>query len=204
MTSDLPNLHAITSDAILALPDFVERARTVAESGRVAIHIRSKGMEGRSIFLFAEAVKKVCRNTESVVFVNDRADVAKAVGAAGLHLPSSGLSIQQARSIVGSDMWIGRSTHSAREVERASRENADYAFLGPIWPTASHPGQPGIGIEMLKASHGIPLLAIGGVTVERASKCAAHKAYGVAAISAIWNVADIGSATRRMLLSYQI
>ncbi len=204
MTSDLPRLHAITNDAILSLPDFSERARIVAESGRVAIHVRSGSMDGKRIHSVAEAVREVCQGTDSVMFVNDRADIARATKAAGLHLPSSGLSIQQARSIVGPDIWIGRSTHTVGEIEQATREHANCAFLGSIWPTNSHPGQPGIGIEILNEKHEIPVLAIGGVSGDRIAECRSTKAYGIAAISAIWNATDIGSATRRMLLSYQI
>ena len=202
MNRDLPRLHAVTNDAVLALPDYAARARAIAQAGPVALHVRSSTAGGRRLGEIAASMRRRCPSIECCIFVNDRADVARAVGADGVHLPSAGLTVAEARSIVGRTMWIGCSAHETAEVARAAREGADYVFLGPIWRTSSHPDRAPIGPEAISADAGIRVIAIGGVTPERVRECIQRGAYGVAIISAIWFATDAGSAAQRMLLSF--
>jgi len=199
VTSQLPRLHAITNDKVLQLPDFLERVRQVAEVPGTAVHIRSGSATGRRLTELAESA--LCARRDGLVFVNARADVARIVGAAGVHLPSSGLPVPQARAIVGQGCWVGRSAHSADEVLRAADEGADYVFLGPIWPTSSHHGAQPLGPGAL-AGGSVPVFAIGGVTPDRVAQCLDFGAYGVAVISAVWNAADVASAVRALSLSF--
>lgn len=134
------------------------------------------------------------------VFVNDRVDVALLAGAHGVHLPADGLSVPQARDIIGPTAWIGRSAHSADEAQRAMDQGADYVFLGPIWETPSHPGWAGIGVEAITQAVPARVVAIGGIDVGRVAQCRDAGAYGVAAISALWRAPDPGSVVDEMLL----
>jgi thiamine-phosphate pyrophosphorylase len=149
----------------------------------------------------AATLVELTRKQASQVFVNDRVDVALAVGATGIHLPSSGLRIQLVRNIAGPELLIGRSTHSAKEALAAYEQGADYVFLGPIWPTASHPGAPGIGVGAITEVREVPVIAIGGVTPDRAMEAADAGAHGVAAISYLWGASDPDTAAERILLS---
>lgn len=196
----LPRLHAVTNDEVLALPDFLERASEICAACGAAIHIRSGSLDGGRLTDIADEALRAC--SDGQVFVNDRADVARIVGAAGLHLPSAGLPAKSARSIVGTDCWIGRSAHSTDEIAWAANEGADYAFLGPIWRTASHRNKAPLGLGAMPASRPIPIIAIGGVTPERAEECAARAAYGIAAISSLWFASDVASAARALSLSF--
>lgn len=200
MTPRLPRLHAITNDAILALPDFSERVARITAVPGTAVHVRSGSLGGRK--LSELAVTALHASVNGAVFVNDRADVARFVDAAGVHLPSRGLSVAQTRAIVGANRWIGRSAHSVEEVVRAGDEGADYVFLGPIWPTASHPNAEPLGPKTLSRTGSIPVIAIGGVTPKRVTECIEHGAYGIAVISALWYEVDVISAARDLSLSF--
>ncbi len=199
MTRKLPRLHAITNDEVLKLPDFQERAARITAVPGTAVHIRSGVLGGHRLTELVESTLRAC--VKGSVFVNGRVDVARIVGTVGVHLPSAGLPVASARSIVGSDCLIGRSAHSTDEVLRAADEGADYVFLGPIWHTASHPNTEPLGPGALATAVDVPVIAIGGITPEKVPECLASGAYGVAVISALWYAADVGSATESFTLS---
>jgi thiamine-phosphate diphosphorylase len=118
------------------------------------------------------------------VLVSSRCDVALAVGAAGVNLPERDISVADARRLLG-DRIVGRSVHSIAAAREAEREGADFVIFGPVWPSPSHPGQDAQGLDALAAvvrAVGMPLLAIGGVTSDRARECLAAGAAGYAAI----------------------
>ena len=195
MNFRIPQLHAVTNDAVLALPDFAERVRQIAKAGNIAVHIRSRALPTRDLLRMAEVVIEA----EASLFVNDRLDVALATGAGGIHLPANGLPIELVRDMAPGDLLVGRSTHSSAEAVGALRRGADYVFLGPIWSTASHPGAEPVGVEALVEA-GDSVIAIGGVTASRVAPCVNAGAFGVAAIRAIWFADDITANARAMLV----
>jgi len=137
----------------------------------------------------------------ATVLVNDRVDLAAAVGARGVHLPAGGLPTTVARDLLGPEALIGRSAHSADEARMAHENGADYVFLGPIWETASHPGAAGIGVAAITDAQPARIIAIGGVTADRVAACLDAGAWGVAAIRALWLADDVGAAADAFLLS---
>ncbi|MBI2402801.1 MAG: thiamine phosphate synthase [Gemmatimonadetes bacterium] len=193
----------MTDDAIARLPDLAERARAVAAAGGTALHARGPGLEGRACLDLARTLGAAAEGTDSRLFVNDRLDVARIVRAWGLHLPSAGLPVAEARRLLGKRVLIGRSVHSAEAARRAHAEGADYVFLGPIWETPSHPGTAALGPEAITAAAPATVIAIGGITAERARACRAAGAYGVAVISAVWRASDPSGAARAILLSLE-
>jgi thiamine-phosphate diphosphorylase len=116
------------------------------------------------------------------VLINDRADVALAAGAHGVHLPSHGLPVAAVRGLA--DHWIvGRSMHDGDNVSASG--GADYLLFGTVFPSLSKPGQAAAGIEALQRAVGaspVPVIAIGGITPDRARQCLESGAVGVAAI----------------------
>jgi thiamine-phosphate diphosphorylase len=119
------------------------------------------------------------------VLVSDRVDLALAAGAAGVNLPEAGLGTADARRLLGPEPLLGRSLHSLDGVAAAAAGGADFVLLGPVFPTPSHPGSAGLGLEVLARaarSSAIPVLAIGGVNRERARLCLEAGAAGYAAI----------------------
>lgn len=194
MKASLPRLHAVTTDRVLSRPDVIQRAQALNGIRGVAVHVRSGTAGGKRLTTVARTLVTM----RGVVFVNDRADVAVTVNAAGIHLPAAGFDIADARRLVGATMIIGRSTHTPGDARRAHEQGADYVFLGPIWDTPSHPGAMPLGPDAITAAAPARVIAIGGVTPQRVSTCLECGAYGVAAVSALWLAPDPGSAAREM------
>lgn len=196
----LPRLHAVTNDSVLALPDFLERVRAVARGPEVAVHVRGR-LPGRRLLALAEALREITAQRGAQLFVNDRADVARLAGADGVHLPADGLPVAPARDLSGV-RWVGRSAHRPDEASAAARDGADYVFLGPIWPTTSHPERRPLGPEAIAEAQLCTVVAVGGVTPDRVAACIRAGASGVAAISALWEASDPAAAADTFLLSF--
>jgi thiamine-phosphate diphosphorylase len=197
----LPRLHAITDAGVLALADLGVRAAALAAGGSaVALHARDRGATTRALVAAAERLAALARPPEAAVFVNGRADVAAAVGAHGLQLAAGDLTPADARTLLPHG-WIGCSIHSPAEAEAAVQAGADYLLLGNVYPTASHPGRPGLGLDSVRAVAGLgrPVIAIGGVDPVRARELKAAGAYGVAAIGALWRADDPAAAALALL-----
>lgn len=204
MKPALPRLHAVTNDKILNLPELEQKASALVRATPIAIHLRSQSIGGRRLVELGDQLAAMVADLpDAHLFVNDRVDVARVVGADGVHLPSSGLLPDAVRSFLGSDIYIGRSVHSPEEARELFDAGADYVFLGPIWETESHPKTPPLGPAAIEAAQPARVIAIGGITVEHVSRCLAAGAYGVAAISALWLSNDPGATASAMLLSLQ-
>lgn len=203
MTLPLPRVHAVTDNRVAALPQLVELAHTVAAAGRVAIQLRAPALSGAALLDLARRLRRALAGTASELLVNDRADVARLCGAAGVHLPGEGLPAAAARDLLPAGSWIGRSVHSAEEARRAAAEGSDYVLLGPIWETPTHPRRAPLGPEAIGRAQPARVIAIGGVTAERVPVCREAGAYGVAAIRAVWDAPQPKAVVERMLLSLE-
>jgi len=199
----IPVVHLIT-DRRLA-PDPAARADAALAGippGRVAVHLREKDLGGAALLSLARALARVCRARGQLLLVNDRLDVALAAGAAGVHLPSAGVPPAEARRFLGPAALLGVSCHSAADVARARDGGASFATFGPVWDTPSkRPFGPPVGLAALRdaARLGLPLVALGGVTPERAAEAFAAGAAGVAVIRAWLAGADPAGAARALL-----
>jgi thiamine-phosphate diphosphorylase len=142
----------------------------------------------------------LARPPEAAVFVSGRPDVAAAVGAQGVQLAAQDLAPGDARALVRQG-WIGRSVHNLEEALEAVAEGADFLVVGNIYETASHPDRPAAGLELVHQAAGLgkPVIAIGGITPERAPAVKAAGGYGVASIRALWDADDPAAATQAML-----
>jgi len=135
--------------------------------------------------------------------VNDRVDVALALNADGVHLPSESMPVSVARRLLGPDRYIGVSAHRVDEVVDAQSQGADFVVLGPIFATPSkHPYGPPIGLDVLAEAvrrTSIPIFAIGGVAARHIPRVRRAGAFGIAVISAILGAEDVLAATRVLL-----
>jgi thiamine-phosphate pyrophosphorylase len=195
----LPRLHAITDERIARRPDLSDVARQLAVVGGadLALHARGRTLSGLEHF---ELATRLSAYPPSRLFVNDRLDVALAASAAGVQLGHSSLDVDEARRL-DAGWWIGKSVHDLPEAEAAHASGADYLVVGPVFPTPTHPDREPLGATRLGAIArlGLPTIAIGGVTPERISAVRNAGAHGIAAIRALWDVADPASAAGRML-----
>lgn len=197
----LPRVHAFTDHGILSAPDFGIRAAAIAAAGAaVALHARDRHGTGAQLASTVLRMVSLARPPEAAVFVSGRPDIAAATGAHGVQLAAGDLSPADARRVLPHG-WIGRSVHSLDEARAAVEEGADFLVIGCIYQTASHPGRAPLGTGLIReaAELGRPVIAIGGVTPERAPELKAAGAYGVAAIRALWLAEDPAAATLSML-----
>ena len=175
-------LYLLTNRNLLPPDTLVERLEILARAGIKAVQIREKDLSAKDLLQLANQIK----NFSNKLFINDRADVAYAAGAEGLHLPEHGLSVHEARKIIR-DRLIGKSTHSIESALRAESEGADFITFGPIYDTPSK-RQYGAPLGIIKLEEAakkisIPIFAIGGINPERAKECLNAGAFGVAVIS---------------------
>ncbi|NNF26044.1 MAG: thiamine phosphate synthase [Gemmatimonadetes bacterium] len=161
----------------------------------LAFQLRDPSLHGRAIYDAAVTLRSRIGSGASFL-VNDRVDVALAVGADGVHLKASSLPPHDVRGIVGSHFLVGRSVHDLTEVDRwagAAPSSADYLVLGSVAPTASHPGRPPLptdSVRLAPARSCVPVLAIGGVTPDGLSDLCALGYHGAAVLSGIWGATD--------------
>jgi thiamine-phosphate diphosphorylase len=194
-------VHAFTDADLLAAPDLGIRAAAIAAGGpAVALHARARGSSGALLAAGALRLVALARPPEAAVFVSGRPDIAAAVGAQGVQLATGDLAPVDARRVIARG-WIGCSVHTTQEAATAVDQGADFLVVGNVYPTASHPGRPAAGLNLIRASAdlGRPVIAIGGITAERAVEVKAAGAYGVAAIAALWQALDPAAATLAML-----
>lgn len=146
-----------------------------------AVQIREKDLDDRSLWETARSARAALPPTTRLL-VNGRADIALAAGADGVHLPSDGVPADAVRRRFGPGLLLGVSAHSVEEVERARDAGADYAVFGPVWDTPGKGPALSAGELARAAASGLPVYALGGVTIERFGEVAAAGAAGVAAI----------------------
>jgi len=180
--------------------------QTIEKAGRAgvdAVQIREKDLAGRALLELARAA--VNRAAHTKILVNDRMDVALAAGAAGVHLGGESVPVAEvvafrAAGRAPAGFLIGRSCHSLDEAVRAERDGADYIFFGPVFATPSKARfGPPQGIPALAAvcrGVRIPVVAIGGITLENADECITAGAAGVAAIRLFQQTEDLAGKVR--------
>jgi len=196
----LPRLHAITDERIARRPDLDDVARALAEGGGsdLAFHARGRELTGLEHY---ELAARLAVRPPGRLFVNDRLDIALAVPTAGVQLRHGSLPVSAARALQPL-WWIGKSVHDWAEAEAARTEGADYLVVGPVYASASHPERAPLGLERLRQIAALdaqlPVIAIGGVTLDRVRPIRAAGAHGIAAIRALWDEAEPADAVRKM------
>jgi thiamine-phosphate pyrophosphorylase len=166
----------------------------LAAAGVGALQLREKRLDDLSSCRLARRARAALP-PPAVLLVNGRADLALAAGADGVHLPADGVPAGAVRARFGSGLLIGVSTHRLEEVERARRDGADYVVFGPVYPTPAKAGlgEPAGPRALARAAAlGIPVYALGGVTLERFGEVAAAGAAGVAGIRLFQCIPEIG------------
>jgi len=190
--------HSVCTDGYAGM----ERAVAAALGGGInVVQLREKSLGARELYELGYRLRKLTDEVGAVLLVNDRADVAVAVGADGVHLGGDSLPVSVAAGIVGQRL-VGRSVHSVAEAVEAEQAGADYLVLGTIFPSQSHPDLTAHGphlIRKVKALVKIPVIAIGGISAENAAQTVADGADGVAVIRTILADGHPEQAARRLV-----
>ncbi len=183
--------------------DVIATARAFCAGGADLVQLRAKGLTVAEILPLAEAVRPIFAAAGIPFIINDFAEIAVAVKADGLHLGQEDGSLAEARAIVGDRMLIGRSTHSLEQAKAAYEEGFDYLGFGPLFPTPTKLGRPGIGLKNVKVAQQqvgekIPLFCIGGITPNNLTEVIRAGAQRAVIVSAILRAPDIASAIREV------
>lgn len=178
------------------LPEFLD---AVLAGGVDIVQLRDKGMEAGEEVEHLQVFADAARRHGKLFAVNDRADVAHAVGADVLHLGQGDLPVPAARAVLGPEVLIGRSTHAESEAAAAAaQDGVDYFCTGPCWPTPTKPGRhaPGLDLVRYTASLGTdrPWFAIGGIDAGNLDEVLAAGARRVVVVRAITEADDPGAA----------
>ena len=202
MSRDLPPLLVITDRRATRGRPLVDVVRAALEGGARLIQLREKDLEGGALLELAEELATETRRFGAKLLINDRIDVALAAGVDGVVLPADSFPTAVARALLGPKRWIGRSTHSLAEVERAASEGCDFALFGPIYETQSKAafGEPQ-GVERLRevTRREIAIFAVGGITAANASEVGSAGATGAAVIREVMAASDPSLAARNLL-----
>ncbi len=198
----LPRLYAILDPEVAAGRAPEEALRALLDGGAAMIQLRAKSLAPRDFLELARLARAETRARGCRLIVNDRADVALACDADGVHLGQDDLPLAAARKIMGAKI-VGVSTHDVAQAREAEGGGADYIGFGPMFGTRTKDtGYAARGIEMLgeiRAAVSLPIVAIGGITEENAPRVWRAGADSVAIISDILQAADIAAKTRRLV-----
>jgi thiamine-phosphate pyrophosphorylase len=198
----IPKLVLVTDRHATAGRDLLSVVEHALGAGLPAVQLRDKDLPGRALFHLAERLRDATRRAGALLFVNDRVDVARAVGADGVQLGAATLPVDTARALLPPDALVGESTHTLEEVRDT---HADFVVFGPVFDTPSkHAYGPPQGDRLgaAVATSRIALLAIGGIEPANVGTIWAAGVHGVAVIRAILAASDPAGATRSLLAQH--
>jgi len=199
----LSGLYLILDPAVAGSRSLADIVSTALDVGVRLFQLRMKISETRKLYEMAAVLCPLVQKGGGTFIVNDRVDVAKAIGADGVHLGQEDLPLADARAILGPGKLIGISTHNLTQATEAEAGGADYIGYGPVFPTATKENpDPAVGVDGLRqvrARVRVPVVAIGGITAKNAADVRAAGADCVAVISAVLAAPDPKSAIAELL-----
>lgn len=210
MTSPLQDtlLYAIIDLGYLQPDKITQATRELLAGGAGIVQLRAKGHRKEDILNWAQQIAPICRAARVPFVVNDFIDIARACDANGVHLGQDDGPLSAAREQLAPGKLVGRSTHSPEQAAAALAEGADYIGFGPLFPTPTKKGRPGIGLENIaevEAGIGsrIPVFCIGGIKDSNLATVRAHGGRRVVVVSGLLQSEDISRATSKILASLQ-
>lgn len=195
-------LYLVTDSTGLSEDVFLGKVRAALEDGVTLMQLREKNKTTREYMDLATKVHAITREYNVPLIIDDRIDVAMAIGAEGVHLGQSDMPIDIARKIVGDDMIIGATTKTVSQALEAYQNGADYLGVGAIYPTTTKVKTVLTSVDTLKdicASVPIPVNAIGGLNKDNIDILKGTPIAGICVVSAIMKAEDSGKVTRELL-----
>ena len=188
------SIYLVTDDGCLQGRALLDCVREALEGGVTLVQYRAKTASSAKMYAEALQLKALCDSFKVPLIINDRLDIAMAVGAAGVHLGQDDLPCAAARKLLGEDYIIGVSAHNPAEAKAALQSGADYLGCGAVFGTATKADVKKLGTEGLAAickDKGLPVVGIGGVTADNYREVRAAGADGAAIVSGILAQPDI-------------
>lgn len=193
------SIYLVTDDGCLQGRALIDCVREALEGGVTLVQYRAKTVSSAEMYAEALQLQALCDSFKVPLIINDRLDIAMAVGAAGVHLGQDDLPCAAARRILGEDYIIGVSAHNPAEAAEALQSGADYLGCGAVFGTATKADVKKLGTEGLTAicrEKGLPVVGIGGVTADNYREVRAAGADGAAIVSGILAQPDIRATVR--------
>ena len=184
--------------------EVISLAHKSTAGGADCIQLRAKEIEDDRLFALAVEFVKICKDAGVVSIINDRADIAIAAGADGVHLGQNDLPVEHARKLQMAPLIIGKSTHSLRQLNAACAESPTYVGLGPVFATATKPSAPAVGLEYVTqamevlADTGVGHVAIGGITPDNVERVLDAGVASIAVCAAVTKDSDPTAACRAL------
>lgn len=188
------SIYLVTDDGCLQGRALIDCVREALEGGVTLVQYRAKTASSAEMYAEALQLKALCDSFKVPLIINDRLDIAMAVGAAGVHLGQDDLPCAAARKLLGEDYIIGVSAHNPAEAKAALQSGADYLGCGAVFGTATKADVKKLGTDGLAAickAKGLPVVGIGGVTADNYREVRAAVADGAAIVSGILAQPDI-------------
>ncbi len=195
-----PKLYLIT-DRKRSRKPLYEVIKEAAQAGIDAVQLREKDLSAKSLYGIAKDLKPFLKEKGVKLFINDRVDVALAVGADGVHLGGGSLPISVVKSIAAS-LIVGYSAHNVEEAMYAEKEGADFITLSPIFPTKKDYEAKPIGVSSIvevRKKVNIPILALGGINLENIEDVLLSGAFGVAFIGLVFESDNPYNVVKKVL-----
>lgn len=193
------SIYLVTDDGCLQGRALLDCVREALEGGVTLVQYRAKTASSAEMYAEALQLKALCDSFSVPLIINDRLDIAMAVGAAGVHLGQDDLPCAAARKLLGEDYIIGVSAHNPAEAKAALQSGADYLGCGAVFGTATKADVQKLGTDGLAAickAKGLPVVGIGGVTADNYREVRAAGAEGAAIVSGILAQPDIRATVR--------
>lgn len=193
------SIYLVTDDGCLQGRALIDCVREALEGGVTLVQYRAKTASSAEMYAEALQLKALCDSFNVPLIINDRLDIAMAVGAAGVHLGQDDLPCAAARKILGEDYIIGVSAHNPAEAKAALQSGADYLGCGAVFGTATKADVKKLGTDGLAAickAKGLPVVGIGGVTADNYREVRAAGADGAAIVSGILAQPDIRATVK--------
>lgn len=193
------SIYLVTDDGCLQGRALIDCVREALEGGVTLVQYRAKTASSAEMYAEALQLKALCDSFNVPLIINDRLDIAMAVGAAGVHLGQDDLPCAAARKLLGEDYIIGVSAHNPAEARAALQSGADYLGCGAVFGTATKADVKKLGTDGLAAickAKGLPVVGIGGVTADNYREVRAAGADGAAIVSGILAQPDIRATVR--------
>lgn len=193
------SIYLVTDDGCLQGRALIDCVREALKGGVTLVQYRAKTASSAEMYTEALQLKALCDSFKVPLIINDRLDIAMAVGAAGVHLGQDDLPCSAARKLLGEDYIIGVSAHNPAEAKAALQSGADYLGCGAVFGTATKADVKKLGTDGLAAickAKGLPVVGIGGVTADNYREVRAAGADGAAIVSGILAQPDIRATVR--------
>lgn len=200
------SIYLVTDEACLHGRPLLKCVEEALAAGVTLVQYRAKAADGSVLHAEACRLKELCDKYNVPLIINDRLDIALAVGAAGVHLGQDDLPCAVARRLLGEDFIIGVSAHNPAEAVQAVSEGADYLGCGAVFGTATKHDVAKLGLENLRAIRkavAVPMVGIGGITADNYAEVLATGADGAAIVSGILAQDDIGAVVKKLVATKQ-